>query len=94
MKHQLLADAKDRLAEAETKGQDTSQLKDYIAHLEKEIEKYGELNNIYKDVQSSAMDLAAQQIADAEGQNMHVFKAKDEATARAGTEALTPGAMN
>lgn len=43
---------------------------------------------------NSKLDIGAQRVAEAEGQNMHVFQAQDAATARAGTEALTPGAMN
>ena len=43
---------------------------------------------------NSTLDIGAQRVAEAEGQNMHVFRAQDAATARAGTEALTPGAMN
>lgn len=43
---------------------------------------------------NSTLDIGAQRVAEAEGQNMHVFQAQDAATARAGTEALTPGAMN
>lgn len=43
---------------------------------------------------NSKLDIGAQKVAEAEGQNMHVFQAQDTTTARAGTEALTPGAMN
>jgi chromosome segregation ATPase len=38
---------------------------------------------------NSKLDIGAQKVAEAEGQNMHVFQAQD-----AGTEVLTPGAMN
>lgn len=53
-----------------------------------------ELVNAAKAKMDSTLDLGAEKIAEAEGQKMHVFKAKDAATERAGTEALTPGAMN
>jgi hypothetical protein len=53
-----------------------------------------ELVNAAKAKMDSTLDLGAEKVAEAEGQNMHVFQAQDAATARAGTEALTPGAMN
>ena len=53
-----------------------------------------ELVKAAKEKMNATLDLGAEKVAEAEGQNMHVFKAKDAATERAGTEALTPGAMN
>jgi hypothetical protein len=53
-----------------------------------------ELVDAAKTEMNSKLDIGAQNIADAEGKDMHVFKAQDAATERAGTEALAPGAMN
>ena len=57
--------------------------------LENQLSTIEEINAARELMLNSGGQLGMQRLADTEGQKMHVFDAQDEATRRAGTEALT-----